>query len=59
MHPQLPRARSAERAGIPYPKLLQLIVRAALEPAPYDQDVPMLPAINRPPVEAKTNGTGG
>jgi hypothetical protein len=52
-------ARSAERAGIAYPKLLQLIVRAALEPAPYDQDVPMLPALNRQPVEVKIKGTGG
>ena len=36
-------ARSAERAGIIYPQLLQMIVRAALEPLPYDLDVPMLP----------------
>jgi D-alanine-D-alanine ligase len=36
-------ARSAERAGITYPQLLQLIVRAALEPIPYDADVPMFP----------------
>jgi D-alanine-D-alanine ligase len=36
-------ARAAEKAGIPYPRLLQLVVRAALEPVPYDLDVPMLP----------------
>lgn len=36
-------ARSAERAGIPFPKLLQLIIRAALEPLPHDEQVPMLP----------------
>jgi D-alanine-D-alanine ligase len=36
-------ARSAEKADIPFPQLLQLIIRAALEPLPYDQDVPMLP----------------
>jgi D-alanine-D-alanine ligase len=37
-------ARSAEKAGITYPQLLQIIVRAALEPVPYDLDLPMLPA---------------
>jgi D-alanine-D-alanine ligase len=36
-------ARSADKAGITYPKLLQLIVRAALERQPYDMDVPMFP----------------
>ena len=36
-------ARSAERAGISVPQLLQLIIRAALEPVPHDQEVPMLP----------------
>jgi hypothetical protein len=35
-------ARSAEKAGIPFPQLLQWIIRAALEPQPYDQDVPMM-----------------
>src|SRR5207244_2104526 len=38
-------ARSAEKAGIPYPQLLQIIVRAALERSPYDTDVPMFPTI--------------
>jgi D-alanine-D-alanine ligase len=33
--------RQAERAGISYPSLLQMIVRAALEGPPYDADVPM------------------
>jgi D-alanine-D-alanine ligase len=36
-------ARSAEKAGITYPQLLQAIVRAALERSPYDADVPMIP----------------
>jgi hypothetical protein len=36
-------ARAAEKAGINYPQLLQMIVRAALEPVPYDMDVPMFP----------------
>jgi D-alanine-D-alanine ligase len=34
-------ARAAERAGISYPQLLQLILRAALERPPYDVDIPM------------------
>lgn len=36
-------ARSAEQAGISYPQLLQMIIRFAMEPQPYDQDIPMLP----------------
>jgi D-alanine-D-alanine ligase len=48
-------ARSAERAGIPFPKLLELIIRAALEPIPYDQEVPMLPRRTR--VELPTNAS--
>lgn len=36
-------ARSAEKAGISYPQLLQLIIRAALEPVPFDMGIPMLP----------------
>ncbi len=39
-------ARSAA-AGISWPELLELIVRAALEPQPYDQDIPMLPEPRR------------
>jgi D-alanine-D-alanine ligase len=35
-------ARSAETAGLSYPKLLEAIVRAALEPMPYDFDLPMV-----------------
>ncbi len=35
-------ARSAERAGISWPKLLQMILRFALEPLPFDPNVPML-----------------
>jgi D-alanine-D-alanine ligase len=46
-------ARSAERAGISYAQLLQYIVRAALEPLPYDLDIPMLVPRTRPqPVPA-------
>jgi D-alanine-D-alanine ligase len=45
-------ARSAERGGIPFPQLLQLILRAALEPTPYDQEVPMLPRRQRREVPA-------
>ncbi len=41
-------ARSAERAGIPYPQLLQLVVKAALEGPPYDVDIPMVQPISRP-----------
>lgn len=36
-------ARSAERAGMPWPKLLQVLLRFALEPMPHDPNVPMLP----------------
>jgi len=36
-------ARAAARAGIEYPQLLQIIVRAALERVPYDLDMPMFP----------------
>ena len=38
-------ARSAEREGIPFPKLLQMILRFALEPLPFDPNVPMLPRL--------------
>jgi D-alanine-D-alanine ligase len=34
-------ARQADRAGIPYPRLLQMIVKAAMEGPPYDADIPM------------------
>jgi D-alanine-D-alanine ligase len=43
-------ARSAAAAGISYPELLELIVREALKPMPYDMDVPMLPDLHRPRV---------
>ncbi len=36
-------ARSAGCAGISYPHLLHMIVDVALEPIPYDPDVPMFP----------------
>jgi D-alanine-D-alanine ligase len=36
-------ARSADRAGISYPQLLQMIIEAALEGPPYDVSVPMRP----------------
>jgi D-alanine-D-alanine ligase len=35
-------ARSAAQAGISYPQLLQLVIRAALEGQPYDVSVPMM-----------------
>jgi D-alanine-D-alanine ligase len=35
-------ARQAERAGISFPELLKLILKAALERPPYDVDMPML-----------------
>jgi D-alanine-D-alanine ligase len=38
-------ARSALAAGISYPKMLQLIIEAALERPPFDVDVPMLPKL--------------
>jgi D-alanine-D-alanine ligase len=49
-------ARSAEKAGISYPQLLQGIVRAALERSPYDTDIPMLPPLA---LAAPPNGGGG
>jgi D-alanine-D-alanine ligase len=39
-------ARSAERAGITFPQLLQMILRAALDRQPYDVDIPMVHPIN-------------
>jgi D-alanine-D-alanine ligase len=51
-------ARSAEKAGIPFPELLQLILRAALEPLPYDQEVPMLPRRGRATAPADTTAPG-
>jgi D-alanine-D-alanine ligase len=36
-------ARSAEMAGMSYAQLLQIILRAALEPMPHDTDIPMIP----------------
>lgn len=41
-------ARSAAVAGYDYPELLQLLIRAALEPMPFDYDIPMLPDVRRP-----------
>jgi len=34
-------ARQAERAGISYARLLQMVVKAALECPPYDMTIPM------------------
>lgn len=39
-------ARSAEKAGLSWPKLLKLIVNAALERMPHDISVPMIPHNN-------------
>jgi D-alanine-D-alanine ligase len=52
-------ARSADQAGIPFPQLLQLIIRAALEPQPYDQDVPMLPGKGRDEASVGAPALGG
>jgi D-alanine-D-alanine ligase len=38
-------ARTAERAGLAYPQLLELILQVALEPVPFDPTVPMFPSI--------------
>lgn len=35
-------ARSAKAAGISYPRLLQMIINAAIERPPFDVDVPMI-----------------
>ena len=50
----LPRAAVA--AGITYPQLLQLIIRAALEGPPYDVNVPMF--VRPPETVASGNGNG-
>ncbi len=47
-------ARSAAEAGIEYPQLLQLIVKAALERTRYETDVPMMPRAN-----GQGNGAAG
>jgi D-alanine-D-alanine ligase len=47
-------ARSAERAGIAYPQLLELILQVALEPIPFDPLVPMFPTAK----EGKKTGGG-
>jgi D-alanine-D-alanine ligase len=39
-------ARSAKRAGIKYPQLLQMVIDAALEGPPYDVTIPMQPLEN-------------
>lgn len=39
-------ARSAEKAGISYPRLLQLVIKAALEKPPFDADIPMMPPLH-------------
>jgi len=39
-------ARSAKKAGIPYPQLIQTIIDAALEVRPYDVSIPMQPSIH-------------
>ena len=49
-------ARAADRGGIPYPQLLQLILRAALERPPYDVDIPMMPPPSANGVKTWVNG---
>jgi D-alanine-D-alanine ligase-like ATP-grasp enzyme len=34
-------ARSAEKAGISYPRLIQMVIDAAMEGPPFDVSVPM------------------
>src|SRR5262249_38657679 len=46
-------ARPAEQANLSFPQLLQLIVRAAEEPQPYDMDVPLLPPLERVPARER------
>jgi D-alanine-D-alanine ligase len=48
-------ARSAERAGIAYPQLLEIILQVALEPVPFDPQIPMFPP-KRPPKVTAGNG---
>jgi D-alanine-D-alanine ligase len=56
-------ARSAEKAGIAYPQLLQIILRAALELPPSGPEIPLLAGTQRPKFEkgeeVKTDGTRG
>jgi len=56
-------ARAAEKAGITYPQLLQFLLRVALEHAPYDLDIPMLPVLppngnHVPPLPREPAGVG-
>jgi D-alanine-D-alanine ligase len=46
-------ARAAEKAGISYPRLLQILIRAAMERIPYDLDVPMFASPTANGAEAK------
>ncbi len=39
-------ARSAEHAGIPYPELLQMVLKAAFEGPPYDMQLPIFTGPN-------------
>ena len=50
-------ARSAERAGISYPRLLHLILMFALEPQPFDPQVPMMPPETRRRVRPNRSST--
>ncbi len=51
-------ARSAQKAGLSYPQLLQTIVRVALEPLPYDLDIPMIGNSKHPTAVPKEDGAG-
>lgn len=51
--------RSAEKAGIDFPHLLQFIVRAALEEQPYDVNIPMLPMAAMPSKHVAQNNDNG
>jgi D-alanine-D-alanine ligase len=52
-------ARAAEKAGLTYPQLLQFIIKVALDPIPFDLDMPMLPMLPRRDRSAAANSTDG
>jgi D-alanine-D-alanine ligase len=43
-------ARSAERAGISYGDLMQIIIKAAIEGPPFDLSLPLQPQVAKPPL---------
>jgi D-alanine-D-alanine ligase len=51
-------ARTAEKAGISYRQLLQIIIRAALEKTPHDVDLPMMPMFHNNSAHAEPARAG-